>query len=376
MNCTTEAFVTLLSKSTIMIRSIIVSTLMVILVLGVSGQSIIKIDDFGATSDDLILLGKSEVQDDFLRLTPTLENVAGACWLKKEKIDLSRGFETEFEFRVVNPDKETGVGDGFAFVIQNDREAAIGGTGDGLGYKGLVNALVLEFDTYNNKEGSSNHIDIAYYKEGKVDFTRHATVHAIPEITDGESHFARVHYKEGELTLYMDSYIFPVLSSKIDIASIINSDDSRAWIGFTAATSKAAACHDLMKWHVNYYLPPPDIDEEKVEVSVSQEVAVKNRKVKIRVSDYNKVDGDVISLKFGDKWILTEYKLKKEPHEIEITLTGFSSNLIMFANNVGSVPPNTASIVIDDGLTERVIKLKSDLESSEAIAIQYNGEIE
>lgn len=342
----------------------------------IQAQSIIQIDDFSATTEDLQLIGKTAVQDKFLRLTPTESNIAGACWLMKEKIDLSRGFETEFEFRVVNPNKEFGVGDGFAFVIQNDRADALGSTGDGLGYKGLKNALVLEFDTYNNKEGSSNHIDIAYYEEGQEEFRRHATVHAIPEITDGQSHFARVHYRNGFLTLFMDSYIFPVLSSKLNIESIIQTPDSEAWIGFTAATSKAAACHDLMKWHVNYYLPPPDIDEEKVEVLVSKEVAVKNRKIKIRVSDYNKVDGDVISLKFGDKWVLTEHRLERKPHEIEVTLTGFSSDLIMFANNVGKVPPNTASIAIDDGVETRVIKMKSDLESSEAISLRYDGELE
>ena len=336
-------------------------------------QSVIRIDDFGATMDDLHLIGKTEVQQDFLRLTPNQSEVAGACWLKKEKIDLSRGFETEFEFRVIERNEEHGVGDGFAFVIQNDRAAALGSTGDGLGYQGITDALVLEFDTYNNGEGSSNHIDIAYYEEGRTTFRRHATVHAIPEITDGESHFARVHYKDGFLTLYMDSYIFPVLSSKLDIESIIGTPDAKAWIGFTAATSKASACHDLMKWYVDYYLPPPDIDEEKVEVSVSEEVPVKNRKVKIRVSDYNKIDGDIISLKFGEKWILTEYKLEKKPLELDITLTGFYTDLIMFANNTGSVPPNTASLVLDDGITTHEIKLKSDLESSEAIRIRYEN---
>jgi hypothetical protein len=342
-------------------------------ILPLVAQSVIQIDDFGATTDDLYLLGETSVQDDFLRLTPNEANTAGACWLKKEKIDLSRGFETEFEFRVIERSQDNGIGDGFAFVIQNDREAAIGETGDGLGYKGIKNALVLEFDTYNNKEGSSNHIDIAYYKEGQSDFKRHATVHAIPELTDGKPHFARIHYRNGFLTLYLDSYIFPVLSSKMMIEEIIGTQDSKAWIGFTAATSEASACHDLMKWHVNYYLPPPNIDEEKIEVKVSQEVAVKSRKVKIRVSDYNKVDGDVISLKFGDNWVLTEYKLAKEPHEIEVTLTGFSTNLVMFANTVGSVPPNTASVIIDDGVSTHEIKLKSDLESSEAIKILFDN---
>ena len=360
----------------IMFRLFSFVAIMALILTSVVGQSVIQIDDFSATTEDLTLLGHTSIQDDFLRLTPNEANLAGACWLKKEKIDLSRGFETEFEFRVIEKSANNGVGDGFAFVIQNDKEAALGATGDGLGYQGIKNALVLEFDTYNNKEGSANHIDIAYYEEGRSSFKRHATVHAIPELTDGKPHFARIHYKDGFLTLYLDSYIFPVLSSKLDIGKIIGGEDSKAWIGFTAATSEASACHDLMKWSVNYYLPPPDIDEEKVAVKVSREMVVKSRKIKIRVADYNKVDGDVISLKFGDHWVLTEYKLKKDPYEIEVTLTGFASELIMFANNVGSVPPNTAWVVIDDGVETQELKLKSDLESSEAIRISYDNTLE
>ncbi len=355
-----------------MSKSILVAAVFILGLIPIMAQSVIQIDDFGVTTEELNLIGQTTIEETYLRLTPNKSNVAGACWLKKEKIDLSRGFETEFEFRVIEQSAENGVGDGFAFVIQNDRPEALGGTGDGLGYIGIKNALVLEFDTYNNKEGSSNHIDIAYYQEGQSSFRRHATVHAIPEITDGNSHFARIHYKDGFLTLYLDSYIFPVLSSKLDIQSIIGATESLAWIGFTAATSKATACHDLMKWHVNYYLPPPDIDEAKIEIKVAESINVKSRKIKIRVRDYNKVDGDIISLKFGDNWILTEHKLKKEAHEIEVTLTGFSSDLIVFANNVGAVPPNTTAVVLDDGVETYEIKLKSDLESSEAIRMQFD----
>lgn len=333
-------------------------------------QPVIQIDDFSAGEEDLNIVSTASIYEKYLRLTPSQPSVAGACWLNKEKIDLTRGFETEFEFRVVEPGSKA-IGDGFAFVIQNQGASFVGGTGDELGYGGLTNALVLEFDTYNNGEGSRNHIDIAYYDKSKGSFRRHATVHDIPEISDGEPHFARIHYKDGFLTLYMDSYIFPVLSSKMNIESIIGADDGRAWLGFTAATSEASAAHDLMRWSVNYYLPPPDIVEEEVEVVVSEEIPVKSRKVKIRVKDYNKIDGDIISLKFGDKWILTEHKLTAQSHEVSVTLTGFSTKLIMFANNVGRVPPNTAAITIDDGVTVKTLKMKSDLESSEAIELRY-----
>lgn len=361
-----------------MIRHIIISIILIVTgidTLNVYSQTIIHINDFGAAVDDLELMGSSKVHEKFLRLTPSVENMAGSCWFTEEKIDLTRGFETEFEFRVVDGDKTKGIGDGFAFVIQNQQPTALGQIGDGLGYLGITDAIVIEFDTYDNNEGSRNHIDIAYYEEGLATFRRHATVHSIPEITDGKPHFARVHYKDGFLTLYLDSYIFPVLSSKLDIPDIIQTPDGRAWIGFTAATSSAISCHDLMSWHLNYYLDAPeDIVEEKVKVEVAYEIPIKNRKFTVSVRDYNKIDDDVLSLKFGDHWVLTEHKLTGKNKTIDLTLTGFSMDLIMFANSIGKIPPNTAAVVIDDGVSKQEIKLKADFESSDAIRIYFDGE--
>jgi hypothetical protein len=352
---------------------IITTALLLILWQLTFAQTILNINDFRAAENDLRLLGVTEIHEQYLRLTDVRPDKAGGCWYAKEKIDLRRGFETEFEFRVNGQDEKSGGGDGFAFVLQNHGEAALGGSGDDIGYKGLTNAIALEFDTYNNKEGSRNHINIAYYDPEKGAFRRHATVHEIPEISDGEPHFARIHYKDGYLTLFMDSYIFPVISSKLDLTKIISSADSTAWVGFTSATSEAFANHDLIKWQLNYYLPPPEIKEEEVNVSVNHTIIVHDRKVKIHVWDHNKIDGDIVSLKLGENWILTDHRLTKQKHTIEFTLTGFSNQIIMFANNIGSVPPNTASISIDDGIDEHVIKLQADLESSEAIEVRYEA---
>jgi hypothetical protein len=88
------------------------------------------------------------------------------------------------------------------------------------------------------------------------------------------------------------------------------------------------------------------------------------------------VDGDIISLKLGEDWILTEYELTAKKHTIEATLIGFSQELVLYAHNVGMVPPNTAAISIFDGLTTQRINLESNMESSESIKIVFTGEEE
>ncbi len=337
-------------------------------------QKLIAIDDFSAHLSEFKLLGNAQITEAHLHVSPDQPNSKGAAWYGAQKIDLSRGFETEFQFIITSEGSANPKGDGFAFVIQNNGLDAIGDGGKSLAYNGINKSVVIEFDTYNDGEGSQNHIEISYRgREDKIN-QKLATVHSIPEISDGAPHFARLHYKDGQLILYLDSYIFPVLSSKIDIENIVEANDSLAWIGFTAASSDAQALHKIISWQFEYYLAPPEIEEDKIAVNYAAKIPVKNRKFKLLISDYNKIDGDIVSLKYGNRWILTEHKLTKEPYAVELTLTGFKQDLIMFANNVGSIPPNTARITIDDGIEPFSLQLKSDLRTSEAIEIRYAQE--
>ena len=93
----------------------------------VVGQTVFEINDFGATKDNLALLGSATIFEDRLRITPAQTGLEGAAWFQASKIDLSAGFETEFKFLI----SESGEvpGDGFAFVMHNQGTDAIGGTG-------------------------------------------------------------------------------------------------------------------------------------------------------------------------------------------------------------------------------------------------------
>ena len=101
---------------------------------------------------------------------------------------------------------------------------------------------------------------------------------------------------------------------------------------------------------------------------------MKNRKLTISVWDHNTIDGDVISLKLGDEWIVTEYELSAKKYIIQATLLGFSQDLVLYAHNVGMVPPNTVTITVFDGLTTQRISLESNMETSESIKIAFTGE--
>ena len=336
--------------------------IMVLIPISITAQSqqyMFQINDFKAVGDNLSLEGSSSISQDRIRLTKDIAQQTGACWYKTRKIDFTYGFESEFTFLISRDDQNQPVGDGFAFVIQSQSVQATGGVGDNIGYKQIPFGVALEFDTKDDNEGSRNHINLSFYNPESKSYRKYATVHEIPEITDGKAHFTRIIYRDGKLEVYLDSYLFPVLSVKLDVAEKINSPDHTAWLGFTASTSNLHSYHDLLSWTIKEFAPEPkDITVEAIQVAEKGSIAVKKRKLIISVWDHNTIDGDIISLKLGEEWILTNYELTSEKHIIPITLIGFAEDLVLYAHNVGMVPPNTVTVSVFDGLTTQHVSLK------------------
>jgi len=110
-------------------------------------------------------------------------------------------------------------------------------------------------------------------------------------------------------------------------------------------------------------------DITKRKVVSSKEWTVVNKKITLEIWDNNKEDGDIISLKFNDTWILSNFLLKKEKYKIELELKQTDNQLLMFAENLGSIPPNTAAVSIDDNILVRTFMLNSDMSKSESVKI-------
>ena len=119
------------------------------------------------------------------------------------------GFSTEFSFRVVprDEDKSPGPckwvdhsegkcarrgGDGFAFVVQNYSPKALGSGGGGLGYSGISNAVVVEFDTWFDselKDPFENHLAVLTRGVGELraEHNNHLGVCLdVPDLADGK----------------------------------------------------------------------------------------------------------------------------------------------------------------------------------------------
>ena len=121
----------------------------------------------------------------------------------------------------------------------------------------------------------------------------------------------------------------------------------------------------------------PVVDTSKKAVngrdySVANKVIVKSRSIKILVWDKEQVDGDKINLSLNGNWILENYTLTKKKKIIEVELKDGVNHLVLYALNLGDIPPNTAALIVNDNNTLQEIILESTLEKSSALELIYN----
>jgi len=154
--------------------------------------------DFPHT-DGFAFVGDARGADGRLYITPSDFTKLGAAWFRFPQV-VAAGFITEFDFRFHNP--QNSGADGMAFVIQNSAAGvgAIGLSGAGLGYDGIENSVVVEFDTWDNgpAAGDPNGNHIAIHTAGTG--VNHAlpgtqlAVGTVAPLQDDRVHHARVDY--------------------------------------------------------------------------------------------------------------------------------------------------------------------------------------
>ena len=202
--------------------------------------------DFGSTAG-LNLVGNAAKFNDRLRLTPDLNDQAGAAWYTTPQF-VQEGFETTFQFQITNTGNDGA--DGFAFVIQNNSISALGSSGSGIGYEGITNCLAIEFDTYEDQgrsDPNDNHISVQPCETADHPYSLGYTT-AITDISNGSVHTVTIEYMTNTLRIFLDTPSLPVLTVYVDIATVLSLDNGRAWAGFTAGTNGDWESHDILSW--------------------------------------------------------------------------------------------------------------------------------
>ncbi len=193
--------------------------------------------------------GTDSQTENGLRLTPSELRSVGAAWFPQPVV-VGSGFAVEFSFLLSGFQGDGG--DGFAFVVQTSGPSSLGRDGGDLGYGGLVRSLAIEFDTHFNAwpgvvDPNDNHVSIHTNGLGGNGGDHALSLgdsRAIPDLSDGQPHTARIVYVPGTLSVLIDGVA--ALEVTVDLAAVLELGDGTAFIGFTASTGDTSQLTEIL----------------------------------------------------------------------------------------------------------------------------------
>lgn len=114
----------------------------------------------------------------------------------------------------------------------------------------------------------------------------------------------------------------------------------------------------------------PPLEERKNELV--RQITVDHDSITISLYDNGIVDGDSVTLIFNDKILATHRRLtdKAQTFYIKIAPGKGRNELVMYAENLGSIPPNTALMVIYDGDKRYELNVSSSKTTNGAVSFK------
>jgi hypothetical protein len=105
-------------------------------------------------------------------------------------------------------------------------------------------------------------------------------------------------------------------------------------------------------------------------IKPQNDILIRNSKAVIYVWDHASADRDTISLNINGEWVLEEYELVKERIAIEFEFQPGNNYIMLYAHNLGTTPPNTASVMVDDGVRRQTMQLRSTLRNCGSLTVR------
>lgn len=110
--------------------------------------------------------------------------------------------------------------------------------------------------------------------------------------------------------------------------------------------------------------------ENKRKIKVQRVLEVQSASIRIKVWDSGTVDGDVATIFLNGERILHDHRVGNHRMGIPVKLQQEDNFLVLHAESLGDIPPNTVAVSVDDGVREQIIILSSDLKESGAVMIR------
>lgn len=214
-----------------------------------------------------------------LQMTPDgTPGMAAAVWTQSLPIYEGAEIMTEFEFRMFRSDEPSNPADGLAFVVRDNASSPLGGSGGQMGYGGIQNALIIQFDSYpfNSDDPSDNIGDAPHMAIEIADTAGSLSLISMLEVegygdsntfSNGDAWRASIwitsHAGSGSTTVRvvlvdLDATTAP-WELTADIGNILDvlaiNDGDLTNMGLTASTGARYSEQDILSWRLN--VPEP-----------------------------------------------------------------------------------------------------------------------
>jgi hypothetical protein len=123
---------------------------------------------------------------------------------------------------------------------------------------------------------------------------------------------------------------------------------------------------ELTSIEQNIHLQPRAID-------LKTSIEVDSSKIKLEFYDDAEIDNDTVTVFINNKLLLYRQCLTLKPLTIYFNaFPGTQYELVMYADNLGTIPPNTALMVVTAGSKKLDVYLSSNEQKSAAVKFLYN----
>ena len=113
-------------------------------------------------------------------------------------------------------------------------------------------------------------------------------------------------------------------------------------------------------------------DIAKRNTEVLQTVSFKSDSLRLSLYDNGEVDGDTVTVVLNGQPIISRAGLTAKGMTMSISTSNLtdSSELVMYAENLGRIPPNTGLLIVQDGVDRYQVRFSGDLQNNSAIILK------
>ncbi len=119
-------------------------------------------------------------------------------------------------------------------------------------------------------------------------------------------------------------------------------------------------------------IPPPQILKTRSN-ELFKTFTVKDPEVVVKIYDNGEIDDDTISVYLDNKLVLSQKRLTASPLTLKFTISDDDSDheLIMVAENLGRIPPNTSLMIVESGSQRFDVRITSNEQKNAMVRFKY-----